>query len=57
MAVNMSREAVRARNDSISSINVVAVSVMPTAYNSPVVLSRRYKKNSPPAEKEGREGG
>jgi hypothetical protein len=57
MAVNMLREAVRARNDSISSINVVAVSVMPTAYNSPVVSSRRYKKNSPPAEKEGREGG
>jgi hypothetical protein len=49
---------VRARKVSISSINVVAVSVMSKAYNSPVVLSRRYKKELPPGrEDEGREGG
>ena len=44
----MSREAVRAKKDSISSINVVAVSVIYEVYNSPGVLSRRYEKRTLP---------
>ena len=54
--MNISRFAVRDRKVSISSINVVAVSVMFVVYSSPGMASRGYeKKVLPPREGRGEE--